>query len=549
MMPPYITFLRILPVLTCVLLLSSCGRRETPVDVGNRQQVLHLGNSSEPQDLDPHIVTGVTEHNIITALLEGLVSEDPVALTPVPGTAESWKVSEDGRVYTFRLRKTAKWSNGDPVVADDFRFSFQRILSSGLGSPYAYMLFCLENAEAYNKRQITDFSKVGVQAPDDQTLVLTLTKPVPYFLSLLNHYSWFPVHPATILKFGPMDQLGSQWTSPGQFIGNGPFTLTDWVPGKKISVIKSATYWDADTVRLSAIHFYPIGDHKIEEHAFRAGQLHVTGTVPIDRVDYYQQNQPDLLRLDPYLGCYYYLFNVRREPFNKVEVRQALAMAIDREQIVKYVTKGGEKPAHHFTPPDTAGYTARARLPDHAARARKLLAEAGYPEGRGFPKLALLYNTSDAHARIAQAVQQMWKQVLGIDIELLNMEWKVYLANSQEGRYDIARAGWIGDYVDPNSFLDMWVTGGGNNRAGWSNTEYDRLIEQAAASSDPGERFEAFQQAEEILMREAPIMPVYFYRSKSLIQPSVRGWNPTLLDHHPYKHVYLESVETSSSAP
>jgi len=531
------------------LVCSACGRRETPVEAGNRLQVLHLGNSSEPQDLDPHIVTGVTEHNIIAALLEGLVAEDPVSLKPVPGTAGSWDISADARVYTFHLRENAKWSNGDPVTAQDFRFSFQRILSPRLGSPYAYMLFCLESAEAYNKGQIADFNEVGVRAEDDHKLVLTLNEPVPYFLSLLNHYSWFPVHSATILRFGAPDELGSRWTAPGNFVGNGPFTLTEWIPGKKISVVKNDKYWDAGTARLSAIHFYPIGDHKIEERAFRAGQLHVTGTVPIDRVDYYRQNRPDLLRLDPYLGCYYYLFNVRREPLDKLEVRRALAMAINREQIVKYVTKGGEEPAYHFTPPDTAGYTARARLPYDEERARELLAAAGYPGGSGFPRLTLLYNTSDAHARIAQAVQQMWENALGVEIELLNMEWKVYLASCQEGSYDIARAGWIGDYVDPNSFLDMWVTGGGNNRAGWSDAGYDALITEAVAASDPAKRLESFQEAEKILMREAPIVPIYFYRSKSLIQPSVRGWHPTLLDHHPYKHVYLESSGPPSAAP
>jgi oligopeptide transport system substrate-binding protein len=293
-------------------------------------------------------------------------------------------------------------------------------------------------------------------------------------------------------------------------------------------------------VTLQEIHFHPIGDHNIEERSFRAGQLHVTSTVPLDRIQHYRDTAPQTLRLDPYLGCYYYLFNVTRPPLDKPGVRRALAMAIDREAIVNYVTKGGEAPAHHFTPPDTAGYSAVAHIPDQLDEARRLLADAGFPGGKGFPKLSLLYNTSDAHSRIAQAIQQMWKERLGIEIELANMEWKVYLAQTLDKQYDIARAGWIGDYVDPNTFLDLWVSGGGNNRTGWSSAEYDDLIAKASKTMNPEERHKSFQQAEAILMKECPIMPIYFYKSKSLMQPSVRGWHPTLLDHHPYKHIRLE---------
>jgi oligopeptide transport system substrate-binding protein len=526
-----------------LLLLVGCAKRETLVQHGDRNQILHLGNGSEPKDLDPHLVTGVTEHNILSALLEGLVSEDPVSLDPVPGTASRWDISEDGLVYTFQLRPDAKWSNGDPVNAEDFVFSYRRMLKPSLGSPYAYMLYCLRNAEAYHRGEIEDFAKVGVKAVDTQTLQLSLRAATPYFLSLLNHFSWFPVHPATILAHGSIDTIGSKWTRPEHYIGNGPFTLKDWQPNKEIAVTKSKTYWDRKNVRLNGIHFYPIGDHTIEERAFRAGQLHVTGTVPIDRIAYYRTRNPSMIRLDPYLGCYYYLFNVTRPPLDNPKVRRALALAINREQITRYVTRANESPALNFTPPGTAGYTARAQLVGDLTDARQLLAEAGYPDGKGFPTLSLLYNTSDAHARIAEVIQQMWVTGLGINVELVNMEWKVYLAQTQSGNYDIARAGWIGDYVDPNTFLDMWVTGGGNNRARWSNTDYDALIRKASEALDTDARLELFQQAESILINELPIMPIYFYRSKSLVQPSVRGWNPTLLDHHPYKHLWLEPAE------
>jgi len=535
---------RCLPLIIALpLLVAGCARHESPVEIGNREQTLHLGNGSEPRELDPHVVTGVPEHNIISALLEGLVSEDPHTLAPVPGMATSWTISPDGMRYTFTLRPGACWSNGDPVTAQDFRFSYQRMLSPALGAPYADMLYCLRGAEDYHKGRSTDFNTVGVTAPDDATLVLELAYPVTYFLSMLNHYAWFPVHPPTILARGRIDQIGTRWTKPEHYVGNGPFVLESWRPGEAIAVTKSATYWDRERVRLNRIVFHAIGNANTEEYAFRSGQLHVTGTIPVARIPHYQETNPAVLRLDPYLGTYYYLFNVTHKPLDDVRVRQALSQSIDRERLARYVVKAGQQPAFNFTPPHTGGYLSRARTAQDADGARALLAEAGYPGGVGFPVLSLLYNSSDAHAEIAQAIQQMWKITLGINIRLENKEWKVYLADTQQGEYDIARASWIGDYVDPNTFLDMWITDGGNNRARWSHSAYDELIDRAAHTLDPAARDEAFQAAEAILMEQVPITPLYFYRSKSLIQPSVRGWYPTLLDHHPYKYLYLEEVD------
>jgi oligopeptide transport system substrate-binding protein len=518
---------------------SGCSARERAVDVATREGVLLRGNLSEPKDLDPHVVTGVTEFNIISALLEGLVGENPVDLSPEPAAAERWTISDDGTVYTFFLRGNGRWSNGDPVTAGDFVFSFRRMLAPGMGSPYAYMLYGLKNAEAFHRGAGTNAAAVGAKALDSGTLELTLEAPVPHFLSLLAHHSWFPVHPPTVLRFGKADEIGTPWTQPGNYVGNGPFVLVAWKPGNCIEVRKNALYWDSGAVSLSGMRFYPIGDHKIEERAFLAGQLHITGTVPIDRIEYYRKNRPDILRLDPYLGTYYYLLNVTKPPFDDARVRRAFSMAVDREQIVRFITRGGEAPAFFFTPPDTDGYTCRSSIGGSIDEARRLLAEAGYPGGSGFPRVSVLFNTSEAHARIAQAVQQMWRQNLGVDVELLNMEWKVYLDQTQSLKFDVARAGWIGDYADPNSFLDMWVTGGGNNRTGWSNRDYDALIRQAAGTLDTSARMDLFQRAEAILLAEMPVIPLYFYRSKALIDGAVKGWNPTILDHHPYKHVSL----------
>ena len=519
--------------------LAACRARETTVDVGIRQGILHFGNLSEPRELDPHVTTGVSEQNILSALFEGLVTETPGTLAIAPGVASHWEILDQGARYRFHLRKDARWSNGDPLTAHHFLYAFQRILSPAFGAPYAYMLYSITGAEAFHRNQDADFATVGLHAPDPHTLEISLHTPIPHFLTKLTHMAWFPVHPPTIEKHGGMTAIGSNWTRPATFVGNGPFELQQWHPNRQITVTRNAQYWDHANVHLNAIVFHPIGDHTIEERAFRAGQLHITGTVPVDRIAYHQRNNPDILHLEPYLGTYYYLLNTRRPPLDNPKVRRALALTIDREQITRAITRAGETPALHFTPPDTGGYNATARITGSRADALSLLTEAGFPEGKDFPTLTLLYNTADTHARIAEAIQQMWQQQLGIQVELVNMDWKVYLDQTQSGQYDIARAGWIGDYLDPETFLNLWVTDGGNNRTGWSNAKYDALIQTAATTTDPDIRFERFQQAEQILIEEMPIIPIYFYRSKSLVHPSVKGYYPNLLDRHNWKYIQL----------
>ena len=529
-------------LLTAALCLSvgGCGIRETNVERGNREQILFIGNGTEPEGLDPHIVTGVTEHNIISALFEGLVSEDPIDLHPVPGMAQNWEVFEEGKRYIFYLREDALWSNGDAVTAQDFVYSYERILSPALAAEYAYMLYAIKNARAFNTGEFTDFSRVGAKALDDKKLEIILESPIPYFLELQSHYSWWPVHPSTIEKFGGMTERGTKWTRPENIVSNGPFTLTDWMINQKISVKKNPRYWDAEKVTLNGINFLPIDSRDTEERAFRVGYIHLTQTIPLHRVDYYRNERSDSSRFDTYLGTYCYLFNVNSPPLNDIRVRKALSLSLNREEITQYVTRAGQQSAYHFTPPDTGGYNAKARIMYDSEKARDLLAEAGYPGGEGFPELELLYNTSESHRTLAEAIQQMWKQTLNIEIKLLNQEWKVFLNSMQSKNYQIGRFGWIGDYNDPNTFLDMWVTDGGNNRTGWSNPEYDKLISLASKTLAKEKRFKHFQDAEAILLEELPVMPIYFYVRSLLIQPSVRGWHPNILDHHPYKYVSLE---------
>ena len=528
-------------LIAIMMFFASCSDESEVIGTeGSASQVLHLGNGSEPQGLDPHVVTGIPEFHIIYALIEGLVIEDPKTLEPMPGAAESWTISEDRKTYVFKMREGAKWSNGDPVTAHDFVYSWKRLITPGLASEYAYQLFYLLNAEKYYKGEISDFNEVGVKALDDMTLEVKLHHPVPFFLSLLTHHSLYPVQKATIEKFGKIDSRVSKWTLPGNFVGNGPFTLKKWELNKVIVVEKNPLYWNASIVKLDEIHFYPIENEQTEERMFRAGQLHLTNAVPTEKIEVYKEKSPELLKIDPYMGTYYYLVNTLKKPFDDPRVRRALAMSMDRTQIVEKITKGGQMPAYALTPPDTMGFTPKAAIPYDLEGARKLLAEAGFPDGNGFPETELIYNTMDAHRKIAVGIQQMWKNALNINISLLNQDWKVFLDNQRTLNFTLSRASWIGDYPDPNTFLDMWVTDGGNNHTGWSNKTYDDLINKAAEAANKEERYGFFQQAEEILTKEVPIIPIYTYTRVYLKRPEVKGWYPNILDHHPYQYVYLE---------
>ena len=534
----------LLPHLLFALLLAgfaACSKHESAVQSGLKGQILHWGNLGEPTDLDPHITASQQDFNIVMNLCEGLTTYDPRDLHPIPGVAEKWESNSDGLTWTFHLRADARWSNGDPVTATDFLYGFQRMLSPGLAAEYAYMLHHLKNAEAFNTGKLTDFSRVGAKAPDLRTLVLTLSHPVPYLPSLACHSSWYPAHRATIEKFGKIDTRGSAWTRPGNLVGNGGFTLAEWRPNRVIRLVKSATYWDRGAIRLNEVNFYPIENESTEDAAFRSGQLHVTAQVPIEKIADYKKDPAHLLQQGVMLGTYYYKFNVTKPPLNDVRVRRALAMSIDRRQIVERVSKGDQTPASHLTPPDTGGFTARAQLPTDPAAAQKLLAEAGYPGGKGFPKLELLYNTTEGHRKIAEAIQQMWRKHLGIDISLYNQEAKVWNDSMRQMNYQIARYAWVGDYLDPSTFLDLMTTGNGNNQTGWGNAEYDRLIELARTTADNTQRYEYFQRCEEILVAEAPFAPIYFYQRNYLKRPEVKGWYGTLLDLHPLKGVYLEA--------
>jgi oligopeptide transport system substrate-binding protein len=531
----------VIPAVGCMLLaLFGCSRRETPVEAGVRTQTFLIGNAAEPQDLDPDTITVYMDSMIAYSLFEGLTKLNAKTSLPEPDLADRWTVSPDGKVYTFHLRPEARWSDGDPVTAGDFVYSFHRILSPAYGALYSYMLWPIRNAEAFNDGKLTDFSQVGVKAIDDHTLEVSLDKPTPYLPAIASHTTWLPVQKKTIEKFGRMDEKGTKWTRPGNLVGNGAFTLLEWNTNARIVVVKNPLYWDAANTRLNRIEFYPIEKPEIEDLNFRSGQLHATYQLPMPKVEYYRSHVPPELGVDPVLSTFYFFLNVTKPPFDNVKLRQALNYGVDREAISKAVLEGVYPPAHCLTPPNCGGYTCRTQVPDNFEKARQLLAEAGYPGGRGLPPIEVQCFQTEVKLRVTEAVQAMWQKELGVHITIAQMETKTLYQNQQNKEYTMAFSGWLADYADPNTFLGTMVTGGGNNYAGWSNKEFDSLIDQASKTADNAKRMELFQKAEAILLDESPLIPLYFQPNVYAISPLVKGWTTTVVGFHEWNRIWLE---------
>jgi oligopeptide transport system substrate-binding protein len=529
-------------VLAIVVALAAggCARRETQAESARETRTLLIGNGAEPQDLDPDVCTAFTDNNILNALFEGLTCIDEKSAQPVPGIAERWDVSADGLTYTFHLRDGVRWSNGDPLTAADFVYSFRRILSPALGSEYAYMLYFIRNGEAYNEGKVRDFGEVGARAVDERTLEIRLDHPCPFLPAVAAHQSWFPVHRATLEKFGAFDRRGTAWTRPGNLVGDGAFVLKEWNPNDRIVVARNPLYWDAAHNRLESVVFFPNDNIATDESNFRAGQLHVTYDLLPDRIGHYRSEAPQFLRIDPFLESFFLRFNVTRPPLNDRRVRQALARAIDRAAISRDVLYGSRMPAYALTPPNTAGYTALAGIPTDFDGARRLLAEAGYPGGRNFPRLEIQMNSDAINSKIMEAIQQMWRRELGIEVSLVSQDFRVYLDNMRTLNYQVCRARWVGDYDDPSTYLYMFKSDSGNNETGWANPEFDRLNDGADRASGTAKRYALLQKAEAILLDDAPIAPIFYGTRTYLIQPYVSGWVPSLLGGHRYQYVGLE---------
>ena len=532
-------FFAVLAMTLLVVSLAIPGLAATTAPALALEQFVRFNAGAEPQFMDPSRSTGVPEGHIQLALFEGLTRLDKND-QPIPGVAKSWTISPDGKTIVFTLRQS-KWSDGTALTAYDFEYSWKRALSPALASEYAYQLYYLKNGEAYNsgKAKVED---VGVKAVNAVTLRAQLEAPCSYFISLCSFHTLYPVKKAVVEK-NP-----EKWIlDPKVFVSNGPFKMTTWKHNSYIDAVKNPYYWDAATVRIQKIRFTLVQNESTELTMYDTGVIDQTDRVPLPEID--RLRNEGILKISPYLGTYYYQFNTTKPPLDNAKVRQALNLAIDREAIVKNITKAGQVPAMAYTPfgvPDVPGAKGDFRTMggnfyknNDIETAKKLLAEAGYPDGQGFPTIEILYNTLEAHKLIGEAIQEMWRKNLGISCTLTNQEWKVYLTNRTELNYQVARAGWIGDYVDAMTFMDMWVTGGGNNDTGWGNKQYDQLIDRAKTSGDPKVRIKAMHDAEIILMNEMPIMPIYFYTRPYLQQDYLKGVTHSTIGMVDFKWAYV----------
>ncbi len=510
-----------LVVLVASLAFAAGGREE--VSAGTE---FIIGNGAEPESLDPHLVSGVPEHRIMMGIYEGLVTPDPETATAMPGVAESWEISSDGTEYTFTLREDAQWSDGTPITAQQVVDSWLRVLNPETAAPYAWFpSMFIQGAAEYNAGEAGPES-VAVRAIDDRTFQFETVGPLPYTLDALAHYSF------AIVPIHAIEEFGDQWTLPENHVGNGPYVLEEWSPQSQIVLTPNPTYWNAEKVELDRVVFLPVDDNTTAHNMYLNGEMDWSTDVPASQVE--SAMLRDDFQVSPYLGSYYYVLNNGREPLNDPRVRKALALAIDRQELVETVTKAGEIPAYSIVP-DMTGYPAIEGLGEDYEMARQLLADAGFPNGEGFPELTVLYNTHESHRAIGEFIQEQWRVNLGIEVTLENQEWATYLANRREHNFDIARAGWIGDYQDPNTFLDMFVTGGAMNGGQYSNAEYDRLIAQAARMPAGEARFNVLRQAERLFIEEdMGIMPIYYYVNKNMIDlDKWNGWYANIMGWHP----------------
>lgn len=503
--------------------------------------VLNRGNGAEPQSLDIHKSEGVNSSQVQRDLYEGLVNQAPDG-TLEPGAAKSWAISDDGRIYEFRLREDGRWSNGDPVTAEDFVFALRRGVDPDTLSNYAGLLIPILNAQAIAAGDLPP-DTLGVEAVDARTLRITLKNPSDYFLELLTHSMTYPLHRPSA------DQWPGAFARPGRLVSNGAYMLDEWVIQSHIRLLRNPYYRDADSLAIHEVYFHSLENPASELKRYRAGDLDWTDTVPHNQISWIRENLGDQFHVAPYLGVYFFGFNLEQPPFrDQPGLRRALAMAADRSIITEYVSAGGEMPAYNFVPP-LPGYP--APVPAWAAwpreqqleEARRLYAEAGYGPERPL-EVEVLYNTSDNHRQMALAIAAMWKQHLGVKTKIVNQEFKVYLATRRrKDETQVYRAGWIGDFSDPVNFLDILRSDNGRNDTGYADPVYDALLDQAAAETDLARRRQLKAQAEAVMLEQQPVMPIYFYVSRRLVKPWVRGWKNNLLDAHPTRHFYIAETD------
>ncbi|PMO43847.1 oligopeptide ABC transporter substrate-binding protein OppA [Vibrio splendidus] len=485
-------------------------------------QELVRGNGTEVATIDPHKSQGVPESHVIRDLLEGLVNQDGEGNT-IPGVAESWETT-DNKTFTFHLRKDAKWSNGDPVTAEDFVYSWQRAVDPATASPYAWYM---EYTKMVNAKDIVagkkDKSELGVKAVDANTLVVELDTAVPYFVMMMGHTTMKPVHQATVEKFG------DQWTKPGNFVGNGAFAVDKWVVNERLVLKRNDQYWNNDKTVLNKVTFLPIENQVAEMNRFLSGEIDFTNELPTEHFKRLKKEYAEDVSVAGNLCTYYYIFNTKKAPFDDVRVRKAISYAIDRNIVSDAILAQGQKPAYFLTPEITAGFN--PELPAYGKMSQKerneeaarLLEEAGYGKDNSL-NFNLLYNTSENHKKIAVALGSMWKKTLGLKVTLENQEWKTYLSSKDSGDFEVARAGWCGDYNEASSFLTLMKSNNTTGGVHYDSAEYDQIIDKALNSTSAEEREALYLEAEALMAKDMPIAPIYQYVKSRLLNPHVGGF-------------------------
>ncbi len=505
------------------------------------EMVLHRGNSGEPQTLDQSQTSIDIEAFIVKDLYEGLTIYDANGKI-VPGAAESWTVSDDGTVYTFKIRADAKWSDGSPVTAEDFVFSMRRVEDPKTAAGYANILYPIKNAEKINKGGMA-VDQLGMKAIDDKTLEITLERPTPFFIELLSHQTALPINKASFEK------NGAEFVKPGKLVGNGAFKLAEHVPNDHLTVVKNENYWDAANVKLDKVIFYPIDDQAANVRRYEAGELDLVYNFSSDQIDRLRAANPKQVHVTPAAATYYYPFDTRTEPFNDVRVRRALSMAVDRDFLAKDIYNGTKLPVYSMVPPGLETYGEPAK-PDFAGmsqldredKAVELMKEAGYGEGGKPLNIEIRYNTNPNHERVATAVADMWKKTFGANVTLMNLDISSHYAYLQEGgKFNVARAGWTADYADAENFLNLSVSSNKTfNYGHYENPEFDALMKKSYEERDPAARSKILHEAEALIMRDQPIAPLMNDANLWLVNDKVKGWGDNANNEHLSKYLSVE---------
>lgn len=497
------------------------------------ETILHRGNGAEPETLDLHKSSGIPEATIQRDLFEGLVTENSTGKL-IAGVAKTWQQNKNGTQWVFQLRKNAKWSDGSPVTAGDFVYALQRAVTPATASEYAFLLWPIKNAKAISKGENKAISSLGVIAVDDFTLSITLEHPTPFLLGILAHHMAYPLHQKSI------EQGGNKWTRPNKLVSNGAYQLAEWIPQSKLKLIKNKHYHDAANVSLDEVIYYPTEDQSAAMKRFRSGELDITEDVPSSQIAWIKKNLSKNFHNSAYIGTYYLALNLEKKPFkDNMALRKALSLAINRQILTEKITKGGETPAMGWVPKGMNHYQSQTMQEAKLSQKERLVLAKKYYQQAGYSKqkpleVELLYNTSENHKKVAIALTAMWKQTLGAKIKLRNEEWKVYLNSRSQRQFQLIRSGWIGDFNDASNFLDLFRSDVGTmNPSAWKNKHYDKLMQYAQAEVDTAKRAELMQNAEQILLEDAALIPIYHYTTQHLVSEKVSGWQDNVMDIHP----------------